>query len=888
VATANALTEIAMWFARARSYVRNLLRGPRIERDLDLEVRGYLDMLTDEHIARGLSPEQARRAAQIDVGGMDQVKERVRESRSGGLTEQVFQDARYGLRLLKRSPGFAAVAILTLALGSGATTAIFSVLYTVLLKPLPYPEAEQLVEIYGSNLAHGWDQSSLSHGNFWDIQDLSRSFSAVGAMGNESMSLTGLEYPEKLSAAQVTVGFLGALRMTPRAGRAFVDGEDRLGGSTHVVMLAERFWSKRFGRDPGVIGRTLTLDGEPYRVVGVQPADDRWLAGIDVLVPLVRTGKDQRGSFELGAVGRLRPGVTLDAARADLQRVAAALVRIDPKDNEGLGLVAVSSSTWIASESLRRSLWLLMGAVGFLLLIACVNLSNMLLARAAGRARETAVRTAVGATRARLVRQLLTESLVLSAFGAAAGICLAAWLLAGVRTLDIEDMPRLAQVTLNGWALAVALGVMVVTTALIALLPALHAPRVDLVPALREGERGVSGAVRQQRLRSVLVAAEVALSLLLLIGAGLLLRSLDAVLRVDRGFQADQRVLLSVNMPTVANDERGQRSAAFLMALLDGVAHVPGVTTVAAVSGRPLSNGSTGMGIAAPERPNPREVPWASWRLVSSDYFRTLGVPLLRGRVFTDRDRMDDSMKVVISKRLADLLWPGEDPVGRRVILWKGQNGPLGQVVGVVGNMRERGLSSDPTLAVYFPYYGAGWSPAQLVVHTALSPEALMPLVRQVASRVDKTVPVSDPSTLDAIVSSSVGSRRLIAGLLGSFAAVALILSLIGIYGVLSYSVARRTTEIGVRMALGATATSVLRLVLVQGLRPVIVGLAIGVGAALWLSRLMTSLLFEVTPTDPLTYLGLIVLLTVAATLACILPARQAAHVNVTSALRTD
>jgi putative ABC transport system permease protein len=880
-----------MW-SRLRSTVKNLFRSRSVERDLDAEVEGYLTMLADDHAARGLPPDAARRAARLG-GGADQIKEHVRGARAGHLTEQVLQDARYGLRLLRRSSGFAAVAILTLALGSGATTAIFSVLYSVLLQPLPYPRAERLVEIFGTNPSHGWARSSLSHANFWDLHDLTRAFTDTGAIGSSSSTLTGFEYPERVDIAEVTVGFLRALGLSPAAGRAFAEGEDHAGGDTHVAMLTSTYWSSRFGRDPGVVGRSVTLDGQTYRIVGVLPPEEMWLRDAEVVVPLVRTGTDQRGSFELGAIGRLRPGVTLDQARTDLARVGRALDRIDPKTNDGLGLGAVPSSEWIASDSLRRSLWMLMGAVAFLLLIACVNLSNMLLARSAGRARETAVRTAVGATRARLVRQLLTESLVLSAIGAAAGLGLAAVILAGVRGLELRDVPRLADASLNPWAVVVAIGVMALTTALIAIAPALQAPRAELVPALREGERGVASAYRQLRLRHVLVAAEVALSLTLLIGSGLLLRSLQAVLDVDRGFQAGDRVLMSVNLPTDPNDTNGEGPSAFLRSLLDGVARIPGVRSAAAVSQRPLMPGSTGLGFASAEKPDPAEVPWASWRLVTNDYFRTLGIPLLKGRVFTPSDRIDRTaanspLKVVISQRLADQLWPGVDPIGRGIILWKGQGDSPGTVIGVVGNMRERGLTSDPTLAVYIPFNGSGWGTAELVLHTTLPVETVVPMVRQVAGGLDKRVPVADARTLDSIVAASVGSRTLVAALLAGFASVALVLSLIGIYGVLSYSVARRTAEIGVRMALGATGSSVLRLILVQGLQPVAIGLVAGLAAAIALSRLMTTLLFGVTPTDPVTYAALVLLLTVSATLACALPARQASRVNVTSALRTD
>ncbi len=426
---------------------------------------------------------------------------------------------------------------------------------------------------------------------------------------------------------------------------------------------------------------------------------------------------------------------------------------------------------------------------------------------------------------------------------------------------------------------------------LVAAIPAFHTTAPDLVATLRDGDRGTMGSRRQQRTRQTLVVAEVALSLTLLVGAGLLLRSLDAVLRVDRGFQTAGRVFVSISLPPrYEQDATGSAGDAFLNELLTRTHALPSVASAAVVTGRPLTGGSTGLGFVAGDRPASADVPWASWRLVTADYFTTMGVPLLRGRVFTEHDqaRPNAVLPVVVSQRLAEMLWPGENPLGRRIVLWKGQGDRPGEVIGVVGNMRERGLADDPTLAVYFSYYGSAWSPMQLVVHTTGSAEAVVAEVRTIVSQIDAAAPVSDPMTLDELAASSVASRRLIAQLLGAFAATALALALVGIYGVLSYAVSQRTNEIGVRMALGATSASVLQLVVLEGLRPVAGGLALGILTSLWIARVMGSLLFGVQPTDAVTYVAVALLLLTAATLACVLPARRAAAIEVTAALRAE
>jgi len=531
----------------------------------------------------------------------------------------------------------------------------------------------------------------------------------------------------------------------------------------------------------------------------------------------------------------------------------------------------------------RHAPWLATGAA--LLLIASVNLVNLLAAQATGRAREVALRAAIGAARGRIIRQFVVESLLLGVIGGTLGLTAALAIVRALRGIDV-GIARLAFVEVDSRVLIFTVAVGLATGVLTGLMSAIHASHGALAPALKEGERGAVGSPRQRRLRQVLVGAEVALAMTLLIGAGLLLRSFDAVMRADRGFQTEHRVLVQLNPNSNYDDKRLWQ---LIQDFIVRVHAIPGVTSVAAVSGRPLSDSNTGLGIGAPGKDFGRDVPWASWRLITRDYFRTMGVPLLRGRLFEDADIIaDKQLPAIISDRVATLLYPNEDPIGRDMIAWKGQNERIARIVGVVGDMRERGLDEQPTLAVYFPYRGANFTPAQLVLNSTTGPDALVPALRAVMLSLDRDVPISDVQTFDEMVDVSVASRRFTMILLATFALLAFLLALGGIYGVLAYNVARRTTEIGVRMALGAGASTVLRLIVGQGLRPVFAGVLIGLVASGALAQLMTRLLFGVTPVDPVTYLLVALGIIVAAVVACIVPARKAIRVDVMSALRSE
>ncbi len=800
----------------------------------------------------------------------------------------ILQDVRYALRTFGKQPGFTAVALITLALGIGANTAIFSVVYTVLLEPLPFGQPEELVQLWEARPDRGWNRAGGTHANFWDLKDMNRSFEDVGAMRWDNVNLSGLGHPERLGAGRVSAGFFRILRVKPILGRTFVPGEDDPGQDNQVTLLSEELWRTRFGADPEIVGRSLTLDGEGYMVVGVLPVGEPWSNFNDVFLPLVREPDADRDSFELGMIGRLAPGVSMEVARNDLETVAKRLEEAYPESNEGMGFTLASAEEWGASDTIRRALWVLLGAVFFLLLIACVNLANLLLAKATTRQRETAVRTALGAGRGRIARQMLVESLLLGLMGAGLGMLIGWWAVHLVKALDPGGIPRLGEIVLNKWVLGFTLTIGVLTGIVSGLVPALQMPHKGIATTLHTGGRSVAGSRRQTRLRGAFVAIEVALSLTLLVGAVLLLRSFGELLDVERGFQSENRLFVAVS---TTDSYDGERSQQFMEQFLERVKASPFVQSAAAVSTRPIVGGSTGLGFASAEQPDPEGgVPWASWRLITPDYFRTMGIPLLKGRTFESHDEMarDKPLPTIISKRMAEQLWPGEDPIGRRVLLWRGQEDRPGDVIGVVGDIRERGLETDPTLAVYLPYRGRNWSPIQFVVRTAGDPLSFAPTLRTLLSDLDPNLPLSDVETMDTVLSDSLSARRFNMLLLTIFAGVALLLALAGIYGVQAYSVARRTSEIGIRVALGASGRAVIRQMVDQGMRPVLLGIGLGLAGALGLSRLMSGLLFGVEPSDPFTYAMVALVLAAAAIASCFIPALRALRVDPVTALREE
>jgi putative ABC transport system permease protein len=884
---------MALW-RRLKTLWRNLARTRMVEDDLADEIRSYQGMLEDEKTRTGADPNLARREALLELGGAEQIKENVRDIRLGATLGAIATELRQSLRGLHRTPGFTILGTGMLALGMGASTVVFSIFYAALVEPLPFRDVDRVTQLWETRHSRGIDQASFTEANFWDVRAWNHSFEGVAAYHYDEANLTGIGPAEKVTAISVTADFFRTLGVSPVLGRDFSQEEDRGGFDNRVVIVGNRFWKTRLGGDSSILGKTLRLNGRACAVVGVLPPGEPWIND-QIYEPFgYRAGAD-RGSWEYEVIGRLARGVSPDAARADLHRIAAVLAQSYPKEDKGIGFFMQPSSAWVAGDTTRRALWVLLGAVTLLLLIACLNLANLLLARGTARRREIAVRTALGAGRARLIRFVMMESILLSGFGAGLGLALAYAALLAIRTLEIHGIPRLADAGLNPWVVGFAALIALLTGVLSGLAPALQAPSSGIAAALRDGDRQ-TGSRGQGRLRAALVAGEVALWFLLLGGAGLLIRSFTGLMNVSRGFQTENRLVFSVSMPGsyYENGVGKQFSDRFL----ERLSALPQVVAAGAVSHRPVEGGNPGMGIdsnSARRRSGQDSAPWAGWRVVSPGYFQAIGLPLLRGRVFDEGDKPVwaergqpvPERRVVISERLANLIFPGEVPVGKHVLLWRGQSDWDAEVIGVVGDSRERGLTSDPTLTVYLPY-GRNALVGEFVVHTRGNPLAVAPTVRSIIASLDPNLPVADVRSFEEVVQRSVAPQRFNAMLLGVFSGFALLLAMTGLYGVLSYSMSRRTAEIGLRVALGASGRDILAMTIGHGMRPALLGIVLGAIGASWLSRYITALLFGVRPFDLATYRAVAALLLATALLACYLPGRRAMRTDPAVALRIE
>lgn len=875
---------------------RNLARRQRVDQDLDEEIRSYREMLEDENLQAGADPQTAHRMAMLETGGATLIKEQVNDVRIGNTVATIVAELRQAVRGLRRNPTLTVFATAMLALGIGASTTVFSIFQATLLQPLPFRDAEHVVQLWETRLERGIDMASFSEANFWDLHNANHAFTDLAAVHYEDANLSGVGQAQKVSTILVTAGFLRTLGVQPVLGRDFSDEEGLAGRDAGVVMLSDRMWKREFGGDPKVLGRTFRLNERSYSVIGVLPPSHVWLNG-QVYVPFGPRAGANRGSWEYDVIGRLADGVSVDTAKADLERVAATLGRTYPSDDKGIGFLMRPSSTWVATDNTRLALWVLLGAVTLLLLIACLNVANLLLARGTARRRELAVRAALGAGRARLARFVVLESLVLSTAGAALGLGLAYFSLRLLQTLEIRGFPRLEEASLNPWVLGFAVGVAVLSGVLAGMAPAFQSPKSSVTGALRDGDHQ-TGSRGAGRLRAALVTGEVALSFFLLVGAGLLIRSFDQLLNVDEGFETENRLMFSVSFPG-AYWENGTGKQ-FLDSFLERVSALPDVVAAGAVSHRPVEGGNPGMGIdsSAREAVAPDgNIPWAGWRVVTPGYFRALGLPVLRGRGFDGGDTSvwgepgepEPTRRVVLSESLAKLLFPSEDALGKQVLLWKGQSDPKmhAEVIGVVADSRERGLAANPTLTTYLPY-GKNALTGEFVVHTRGNPMALVPKVRSMVASADPNLPVADVRSLEEIVQRSVAPQRLNASMLGIFSGLALLLAVIGIYGVLSYSMSYRTSEIGLRVALGASRGSILRMTIQQGMRPVLVGMVLGAVGAWWLSRYFGTLLFDVQPFDQVTYAAVVALMTTTALAACYLPGLRAMRTDPAIALRAE
>jgi len=818
-----------------------------------------------------------------------------------------WQDLRYGTRMLFKNPGITFVVILALALGIGANTAIFSVVNAVLLRPLPYNEADRLVFLFESSKT--MDEISISYPDFTDWRNQNHVFEKIGVYNRNSYNLIGGGEPERILTAQASADLFSALRVQPALGRVFTNEEDKPGGPP-VVVLSYALWQRRFGGQSSILNQQLTFNNKSYTVIGVMPQSFQYPSRVEMWVPVGQlSGQSdwqQRGNHPgLYAVARLKPGVTMAQAKADMDNLAANLEKQYPDSNAGGG-VRVQPLLEVFVSDVRRTLWVLFVAVGFVLLIACANIASLLLARASARQKEMAIRAAMGAGRWRIARQLLTESVLLALIGGTFGLLVARWGIQLILYISPNAIPRSREINLDWRVLAFTLGVAFLTGILFGLVPALQAGGVDVHETLKEAGRGIT---RRHWLRSSLVVVEVATTLVLLVGAGLMIRSFYRLQKVDPGFSYEHLTSFTISIPQKKYPNLEQREA-FFKRLLENARSLPGVEGTAAASGLPLGNNGwqTSFTIEGQPPPPRNQIPVMEACLVTPDYFRVMNIPLKRGRFFDEHDdrsflagkdlsKLDEDQRtmagvnaIIIDEEFARRHWPNEDAVGKRIRLGgTDPKAPVLTVLGVVGRVKMEGLSQDSNrVQGYFsfaqmPFYGM-----TVITKAAADPNRLIAAMRQQVKAVDPDQPIYNIRTMNEIRSDSVAPERLNLTLLSIFAGVALVLAIVGIYGVMSYSVTQRTHEIGIRMAIGAKPLDVFRMVIRQGMMLALIGVAFGLVGAFGLTRLMTTMLFGVEPTDPATFAVIAVLLTLVALFACYVPSRRATKVDPTVSLRYE
>ena len=883
---------VERWLSTVPLRLRSLFRRADVDAELDDELRYHLDRQIEQGIARGLSPEEARAAARRAFGGMALQTERCRDARRLNLVDDLAKDVRFALRLLARRPGFAAAAILSLALGIGANTAIFSVVHAVVLKPLPYKAPERLVVVGEGG---GTTASAVA---FLEWRTHARAFERLGAGEYWTPNLAGQGRTEQVFALHLSADMFPLLGVDPLVGRVFGPDEEHA-GRDRVVVIGYRAWQTRFGGDPAVVGRTLRLDGDAYTIVGVMPAHFRfapyWATRAELWAPLSLDARKSDTGGSLRVFGRLAPGVSLPQARADVMNLSAALATRVPQS--GVTATVTPLHTMVVGD-VALSLWVLLAATGFVLLIACANVAHLQLVRAAARQREIAVRTALGASRARVVRQLLTESALLCVGGAALGLLLA---FEGVRLLVAlapPSLPRVDAITLDRTALGFMLASTLVSCLAFGLVPSLKGSSVDLNEALKEGSRGSTDGARRTMLRSVLVVSEFAMALMLLVAAGLLIRSFVGLLGVNSGFDPKNLVAMEVSAAGTRYADPSRRPA-FFREMADRVRQIPGVESASAINHLPLVGDTWGFPFAVAGRPAPRpeDQPRAVFRVVMPGYFQTMRLGLIAGRDFTDRDVLDAPHVAIVSEFMARKHWPGQDPIGQRIAAGDLTHPDWCTVVGVVRDGTDRRWSEGVSETMYFPYLQSRMyltNPRSfaaymtLVARASSSPSAVLTAADGAIRGIDRDAVVTRAIAMERAIAAQFAQPRFYLLFLGIFASIALVLAAVGIYGVMSHGVAERRHEIGVRLALGAAGRDVLALVLGQGLRLAATGTAIGIVGGLALTRYMRTLLFGVEPADPLTFVAVTAALGAVALGACYLPARRAMRVDPMTAVRCD
>ncbi|HEY0100826.1 MAG TPA: ABC transporter permease [Pyrinomonadaceae bacterium] len=898
------------WKDEIRRLLSELKLAPTREAEIVEELAQHLDDRFEQLLQGGATREEAYRAALLELNESNLLAHELRRverpvqqepvvlgarGRTNIMTD-LWQDLRYGLRMMLKNPGFTVVAVLALALGIGANSAIFSVVNTVLLRPLPYKDPERLVMVWEDDTKGGYPRDTPAAANYVDWRDRNGVFEGMAAIAEQNFNLTGTGEPEKIEGRRVSANLFSLLGVEPQVGRAFLPEEDQP-GRNRVVVISYGLWQRRFGGDAKIIDQSLTLNGESYTVVGVMPPHFQFPRREDELwVPIAFTPQEaaNRGRHYLEVVARIKPGVTLEQAQAEMSTIAAQLQQQYPEQNTDLGVAVTPLHEQVVGD-IKPALLVLLGAVGFVLLIACANVANLLLARAAVRQKEISIRVALGASRLRLVRQFLTESVLLAVLGGVVGLLLSLWGVSLLKAFIPENISQVEAITVDLRVLGFTLLVSLLTGLIFGLAPAMQASSLNLNETLKEGGRDSAAGSRGNRIRNLLVITEVAVSLIMLIGAGLLINSFLRLRNVDPGFRAENLLTMQVELPQLKYPQHAQRTA-FYNELLSRIEALPGVKSAAVTTNLPLYMQGNSIGISIEGIPDPApgqgKRPVVATRVVSPHYFQTMSIALLQGREFSEQDKFDSPAVAVINETMARRYWPEQDPTGRRIT----SGAPTSTdpddwitVVGVVKDVRQFELVTDPKPQMYLSYAQAGFfAPNDLVVRTEVEPLSLAATVRRKVWEVDKDQPVSKIRTMEEIVSESVARQRFSMLLLGIFAALALVLAAVGIYGVMSYSVAQRTREFGIRMALGAQRRDVLKLAVGQGLKLVIAGIVLGLGASFLLTRVMSSLLFNVSATDPFTFITISLVLIGVAVLASFIPALRATKIDPMDALRYE
>jgi putative ABC transport system permease protein len=884
-----------------------MFRKRRSQEDFEAEILAHIKLEEDRLVDEGMPRDQARYAARRSFGNRLAAAERFYESRRAlwwdHLRHDLRHDLKYAVRTLRRSPGFAAAAVLTLALGIGANTAIFSVIDAALLRPLPYPNAGRLIMLYG--FPESGNYGTVSPADFLDYRDQARSFEHLSALSHVQFNLTGQQQPEHVSGAVVTPDLFSTLGVQALVGRTLTPDLDKPGGP-RAAVLSRALWVRRYGADPDIPGKTITVDGESITIAGVMPEYFQFPAECDLWVsspfavpphPLnpTKDNSASRDSHYMDVVGELMPGTTPSKATAEINTITARLKQQYPNEEEYVGAAAVAlrddllGQVRIGSGMLgqtRPALMVLLSAVAVLLLIACVNVANIMLARGATRHKEITIRVALGARRVRIVRQLITESIVLAVIGGCLGVLLAEAAMPLLRNLVPPGLLGSGTLSLDARVLAFTAAISIGSAVLFGLLPALHLASPDLNSVLKEGGRASGSGARAHYMRSALVVSEVAMATVLLIGAGLLIRSFDRLLAVTEGFNADNVLTMRLSLPRSKYPREIDRDT-FVKNVLDRTSALPGITSAAAVSRLALTPGRSTRSIDIKGRtPDPGGDPAPDYIVVSPDYFRSMGIQIVRGRAFTEQDNEKAPFVGIVSESAARYFWPGGDPIGK--LTQVGAQQGWSPVVGVAADVRQHDLGDPPPLAIYIPYAQDPWSFMSLVVRTSVEPSSAASAIQAAIHSVDSDQPVYGVRTMNDVIAASVSPQRMRMLLIGLFALAAAALASVGIYGVISYSVQQRTSEIGVRMALGAAPTGLVNLIVAQGMKLVALGIGAGLILSLGFGSLMANLLFGVRPRDPLTFAAICALLGLVALAATYIPASRAARIDPIVALRTE